>query len=64
MYLGSPLSRNFVIDDEVNARLANVSATFCRLYNNMWERRGIILEIKLKVYCAVILVTLLYGCEA
>ena len=37
-YLGSRLSRNIVIDDEVNARLAKASATFCRLHKNVWNR--------------------------
>ena len=62
-YLGSTLSRNVVIDDEVTARLAKASAAFGRLHKNVWDRRGITLETKLKVYRAIILTTLLYGCE-
>ena len=60
-YLGSTLSRNVVIDDEVNLRLAKASAAFGRLYKNVWNRRGITLDTKLKVYRAVVLTTLLYG---
>lgn len=63
-YLGSTLSRNTVIDDEVNARLAKASVAFGRLYKNVWDRRGITTETKIKVYRAVVLTTLLYGCEA
>ena len=63
-YLGSTLSRNVVLDDEVNARLAKASAAFGRLYKNVWDRRGITPETKIKVYRAVVLTTLLYGCEA
>ena len=63
-YLGSILSRNVVIDDEANARLANASVAFGRLYKNVWNRRGITAETKIKVYHAVILAALLYGCEA
>ena len=62
-YLGSTLSRNMTIDDEVNLRLAKASAAFGRLNANVWTRRGIRLETKLKVYQAVILPSLLYGCE-
>ena len=62
-YLGSTLSRNVVIDDEVNARLAKASSAFGRLYKNVWNRRGITTDTKIKVYRAVVLTTLLYGCE-
>ena len=62
-YLGSTLLRNVVIDDEVNARLAKASAAFARLHKNMWNRWGITLETKFKVYQAIVLTTLLYGCE-
>lgn len=62
-YLGSTLSRNATIDDEVNVRIARASATFGRLSANVWNRRGISLETKLKVYRAVVLPTLLYACE-
>ena len=63
-YLGSTLSRTVVIDDEVNARLAKANIAFGRLRNNVWNRSGITLVTKLKVYMAVVLTTLLYGCEA
>ena len=62
-YLGSTLSRNVVIDDEVNARLAKASVAFGRLHKNVWNRRGISVETKIKVYRAIVLPTLLYGCE-
>lgn len=62
-YLGSTLSRNVVIDDEVNARLAKASVAFGRLYKNVWDRRVIKTETKIRVYRAVVLTTLLYGCE-
>ena len=62
-YLGSTLSRSVVIDDEINTRIAKASAAFGRLSKNVWDRRGITTETKLKVYKAVVLTTLLYGCE-
>ena len=40
-YQGSILSRSANIDDEVNNRIANVSAAFRRLRANVWERRGL-----------------------
>ena len=62
-YLGSTLSRVVHIDDEVNARIAKASAAFGRLFGSVWERSGIRLDTKLKVYKAVVLPTLLYACE-
>ena len=62
-YLGSTLSRSANIDAEVNNRIAKASASFGRLRENVWERRGIRRSTKLKVYHAVILTTLLYASE-
>ena len=62
-YLGSTVSRNVVIDDEVDTRIAKASATFGRLQAKVWNRRGIRLQTKLKVYRAIVLPTLLYACE-
>ena len=63
-YLGSTLSRVVHIDDEVNARIAKASAAFGRLRGSIWDRSGIRLDTKLKVYKSVVLPTLLYACEA
>ena len=63
-YLGSALSRVVHIDDEVNTRIAKASSAFGRLKDNVWERRGISISTKLKVYRAVVLTTLLYGSES
>ena len=62
-YLGSTLSRNVLIDDEAGAKIAKVSTTFGRLRKNMWERQGLNLQTKLKVYKAVVMTTLLYACD-
>ena len=62
-YLGSTLSRAVHIDDEVTARTAKTSVAFGRLHTNVWERNGIRLDTKLKVYKAVVLPTLLYASE-
>ena len=62
-YLGSILSRVVHIYDEVSARIANASAAFGRLRGSIWDRSGIRLDTKLKVYRSVVLSTLLYACE-
>ena len=63
-YLGSNLSRAVHINDEVTAETAKASVAFGRLRTNVWERNGIRLDTKLKVYKAVIKPTLLTACEA
>ena len=60
-HLGSKLFQNVVI--EVNTRIAKAIAAFSRLHAEVWNRRGISLHTKLKVYRAVVLTTLLYVCE-
>ena len=62
-YLGSTLSRVVHIDDEVNPRIVKASAAFGRLRGSVWDRSGIRLDTKLKVYKAVVLPTLLYARE-
>nr|VZI49426.1 unnamed protein product [Spirometra erinaceieuropaei] len=62
-YLGSTLSRNTNIDDEVINRISKTSQTFGRLQSTVWNRHGLQLSTKLKMYKAVILPTLLYGAE-
>ena len=57
-YLGSTLSR--VVHIEVNARIAKA---FCLLRGSIWDRSGIRLDTKLKVYRSVVLPTQLYACE-
>ena len=52
-YLGSTLFRAVHIDDEA-ARTAKASVAFGRLRTNVWERNGIRLDTKLKVYKAVV----------
>ena len=63
-YLGSVLSSVANIDDDVNARLAKASAAFGRLSKSLWNNHGIRLATKIGVYRAVVLTTLLYGCES
>ena len=62
-YLGSTLSQDANVDDEVYTKIAKASSTFSRLYANVWRRNGINLQTKLKVYRAVVLPVLLYASE-
>nr|VZI06861.1 unnamed protein product [Spirometra erinaceieuropaei] len=62
-YLGSTLSRNTKIDDEVANRISKASQAFGRLQSTVWNRHSLQLSTKLKMYKAVILPTLLYGAE-
>ena len=50
--LGSTLSENAMIDDDISARLGKASPSFGRLTKRLWHERGDVLT------------TLLYGCEA
>ena len=62
-YLGSTLSRSASIDEEVTYRLSRASSAFGRLKANVWDRKGLTIATKLKVYNAVVLPSLLYACE-
>ncbi|BHF77789.1 hypothetical protein SprV_0602089900 [Sparganum proliferum] len=62
-YLGSTLSRNTKIDDEVARRISKASQAFGSLQIKVWNRHGLQLNTKLKMCKAVILPTLLYGAE-
>nr|VZI27305.1 unnamed protein product [Spirometra erinaceieuropaei] len=62
-YLGSTLSRNTKIDDEVPNSISKASQAFGRLQSTVWNRHGLQLSTKLKMYKAVVLPTILYGAE-
>nr|VZI38632.1 unnamed protein product [Spirometra erinaceieuropaei] len=62
-YLGSTFSRTTKIDDDVANRISKASQAFGRLQSTVWNRHGLQLNTKLKMYKAVILPTLLYGAE-
>ena len=62
-YLGSRLSADGSLDGEITARLSKASSSFGRLWNRVWRERGISHRTKLAVYRAVVLTSLLYGCE-
>ena len=59
-FLGITLFRVVHVDNEV---IAKASAAFGRLRGSIWDRSGIRLDTKLKIYRSVVLPTLLYACE-
>jgi len=63
-YLGSVLSNDATIDNDVTKRLAAASGAFGALEKRLWNERDVRLATKVAVYKAVVLTTLLYGCEA
>ena len=63
-YLGSVLSSNAVVDDDISALLSKANSAFGRLSMRLWNDHGIRLDTKVAIYKAVILTTVLYGCES
>ena len=62
-YLGSTLNAEANIDNEVCNRTNKAASAFGRLHDRVWKPHDIQLGTKVKVYNAVVLSTLLYGCE-
>nr|VZI40088.1 unnamed protein product [Spirometra erinaceieuropaei] len=62
-YLGNTLSRSTKIDNEVARRISKASQAFGRPQSTVWNRHGLQLSTKRKMYKAVIPPTLLYGAE-
>ena len=62
-YLGSTISSNARIDDEINHRISKAAAAFGRLLKRLWLNHDITLDTKISVYCASVLTPLLYGSE-
>nr|VZI50832.1 unnamed protein product [Spirometra erinaceieuropaei] len=63
-YLDSTLSCSTKIDDDAGRRISKATQAFGRLQSTVWNRHGLQLSTKLKIYEAVILPTLLYGDES
>ena len=63
-YLGSTISSNGCINDEIQRRMAKASASFGRLCQRLWNNHHVSMRVKGKIYRAIVLSTLLYGTEA
>ena len=62
-YLGSCINSAANLDDEVLCRISRASQAFGRLHTRVWHERSISVKTKLCVYRAVVIPSLLYGCE-
>ena len=63
-YLGSTISSNGCIYDEIQRRMAKASAYLCRLRQRLWNNHHVSMRVKGKIYSAIVLSTVLYGAEA
>ena len=63
VYLGSTLSRDGSLDEEINTRISKASQSFGRLEKRVWSNTDLHLKTKLDVYVSCVLSTLLYSSE-
>ncbi|KAJ4930020.1 hypothetical protein JOQ06_019036 [Pogonophryne albipinna] len=63
-YLGSILSEDNTIDNEVQNRIKQASAAFGRLRRRVFQNKNLHLRTKVCVYQAICITTLLYSCDA
>ena len=54
-YLGSTISSNGCIDDEIQRRMAKASASFGRLRQRLWNNHHVSMRVKGKIYHAIVL---------
>ena len=62
-YLGSTISSNGCIDDEIQRRMAKASASFGRLRQRLWNNHHVSMRVKGKICRAIVLSTLRFGTE-
>ena len=62
-YLGSTISADGSLDKEITSRSQKASQALGRLRVKVLQQKGITLSTKLKIYRAVVLPSILYGCE-
>uniref|UniRef100_K7DZQ5 Reverse transcriptase domain-containing protein n=1 Tax=Monodelphis domestica TaxID=13616 RepID=K7DZQ5_MONDO len=62
-YLGSTIANDGSLDHEINARTQKASQALGRLRSKVLQHSSVSTATKLKVYNAVVLSSLLYGCE-
>ena len=62
-YLGSTVSFNLNMDEEISSRIGKAASTFGSLQKRVWNNRKLSIKTKVNVYNACILTALLYGSE-
>ena len=62
-YLGSNISYNCRVDDEINHRICQATGAFGRLVYRVFKNQNLKLETKIDVYHAVVISALIYGSE-
>ena len=62
-YLGSVMSCDGSLDDEITNRISKASVAFGRLTNRLWKSHDIRITTKISVYRVAVLSALMYGCE-
>lgn len=62
-YLGSTVANDGSIDAEISRRIQSAASAFGKMRSKLWDRRGISLRTKMKVYRAIVIPTLLYASE-
>ena len=62
-YLGSVVNRTSNVDDEIRNRINAASRSFWRLRERVFDNHDLSVKTKVAVYRAVVIPTMLYGCE-
>ncbi|XP_064423488.1 uncharacterized protein LOC135360406 [Latimeria chalumnae] len=62
-YLGSTVTTNFSLDEELNIRIGKPATTLSRLTKRVWNNSKLTIKTKMLVYKACVLSTLMYGGE-
>ena len=63
MYLGSTITNNLSLDSEIDKRIGKAATTLTHLTSRVWTNPKLTVKMKMAVYNACILSTLLYGSE-
>jgi len=63
-YLGSTITNNNKLDQELQLIISKASQTFGRLRERVWDNEDLTTKTKCAVFQAIVLYTLLYGVES
>jgi len=61
-YLGSIISTESDVEDDIRARIGKAASTFQRL-RKIWSSHSINLDTKLRLYMSIVIPTVLHACE-